>query len=116
MLPTPPAPLPPNESATPRGAATWACRRWVRRRSSADPERRLRHGFDRFHRGDSCFVSARGGDHVDHFLDDVDVRISNVAFCIRVGMTGLVDHLRIARVLLNSLNFDERYGGFVGTT
>src|SRR5262245_43527480 len=36
--------------------------------------------------GDARLVGARGGDHVDHLLDDVDVGIGHVAVGIRVGV------------------------------
>src|SRR5664279_2393642 len=55
----------------------------------------------------SAFGGARSGDHVDHLIDRVDVRVLDVALGVRVGVAGLVDHHPRARIFLNLLDFNQ---------
>src|SRR5688572_22293058 len=87
---TPPTPLT-TPRACPR-AAPLAADHVTARLARLRPEvqGRLRHALDCLNRSDGCFVGARGGDHVDHLYDDVDVRELDVPLGVGIGMTWLV--------------------------
>src|SRR5258708_36521547 len=57
----------------------------------ADGERLHGHGPGIFYDGEIGFEGARAGDHIDHFLVDIDVGHGDHALRVGVGMGGIVN-------------------------